>query len=92
MKQKYAIVEIINERGFHARPAALFVRSANAFHSAVSVKNLASGETADGKSLMSLLALAAAKGTKLKITAGGPDADKAVKTLEKMIAGGFDEE
>lgn len=84
--------EIINERGFHARPAALFVQCAEEFSSSIEVKNLTSGITADGKSLLSLLMLAAPKGTRLEITAAGPDAENALKTLGGMITGGFDED
>ena len=92
MIQKRGTFEIINERGFHARPASLFVQSATAFVSSVNVKNLSSGIIADGKSLMSLLMLAAAKGTLLEITTAGPDAEDALKNLGDMIAGGFDED
>lgn len=92
MGKKRAAFEIVNERGFHARPASLFVQSALGFRSAIEVKNLSSGIVADGKSLMSLLVLAAAKGTRLEITASGPDAETAVDTLGKMIMGGFDED
>ena len=92
MARKKAAFEIVNERGFHARPASLFVQSASEFASAVEVKNLSSGITADGKSLMSLLVLAANKGTFLEITASGPDAETAVNTLGKLITGGFDED
>ena len=92
MSRKKAAFEIVNERGFHARPASLFVQSASGFASSVEVKNLSSGVTADGKSLMSLLMLAAAKGTLLEITTAGPDAEDALKNLGDMIAGGFDED
>ena len=56
------------------------------------MKNLTSGEIADGKSLMSLLILAAGKGTRLEVTADGPDAEEALKGLGTMIRGGFDED
>ena len=92
MAKKMQICEIVNERGFHARPVALFVQTASAYESDISVKNLHSGETADGKSLMSLLILAAPKDTKLEITASGSDADTVLQQLSSMIAGGFNEE
>ena len=92
MIRKRATFEIVNERGFHARPASLFVQKAAAFASVVDVKNLSSGVIADGKSLMSLLMLAAGKGTRLEISVAGPDADDALKTLGGMITGGFDED
>jgi len=86
------IFEIINERGFHARPASLFVQQACSFDSKITVKNETTGDNADGKSLMSLLMLAAARGTKLKIIAEGSDAETALHSLGDMIAKGFDEE
>lgn len=92
MTRKTATFEIVNERGFHARPVALFVQKAVSFSSAIGVKNLSSGVAADGKSLLSLLTLAAAKGTRLEVTADGPDADNALEILGGMITGGFDEE
>ena len=92
MSRKKAAFEIVNQRGFHARPASLFVQSASAFASSIEVKNLSSGSTADGKSLMSLLVLAATRGTFLEITATGPDAETAVDVLGKLITGGFDED
>ncbi len=92
MSRKRAAFEIVNERGFHARPASLFVQSASGFRSSIEVKNLSSGTVADGKSLMSLLVLAAGKGTCLEITASGPDAETAADTLAKLIMGGFDED
>ena len=87
-----AAFEIVNERGFHARPASLFVQCAEEFASTVEVKNLGSGVTADGKSLMSLLMLAAPKGTRLEITVSGPDAESALEKLGSMITEGFDED
>ena len=86
------VFEIINERGFHARPASLFVQQACSFDSKITVKNEATGDHADGKSLMSLLMLAAARGTKLKIIIEGTDAEQALQALGEMIAKGFDEE
>ncbi len=86
------IFEISNERGFHARPASLFVQQASVFAAKITVKNEATGDHADGKSLMSLLMLAASRGTKLTIVAEGIDAEDALRALGEMIAKGFDEE
>ena len=92
MVRKSATFEIVNERGFHARPASLFVQNALNYASDIKVKNLESGITADGKSLMSLLMLAAPKGTRLEVSAAGNDAENALESLGRMITGGFDEE
>ncbi len=81
---------IINKLGFHARAAAQFVKVANSYECEIYVyKN---GERANGKSILGLLTLAAAKGTALKITAKGKDEDSALTSLQKLIEGKFGEE
>tara|TARA_R110002111_G_scaffold107943_1_gene166559 strand:+ start:511 stop:720 length:210 start_codon:yes stop_codon:yes gene_type:complete len=67
-----------------------FVDTASAFTSDITVTK--NGQAADGKSIMQLMTLEALKGTELKIDAEGPDADKAVDALAKLVASKFDEE
>jgi phosphotransferase system HPr (HPr) family protein len=68
----------------HARPAADFVRTAMRFQSAVRV---AAGEReVDAKSLLSILALGARRGTLLRLRAEGPDAAEAVQSLAAAVA------
>ncbi len=67
-----------------------FVDTASAFTSDITVTK--NGQPADGKSIMQLMTLEALKGTELKIDAEGPDADKAVDALAKLVASKFDEE
>ncbi len=81
---------IKNKLGLHARPASLFVQTATKFDSDITVKK--DDEVANGKSLMSMLVLSAACGSKLIITAKGPDAEQAVKALNELIDRRFDEE
>ena len=81
---------IKNKLGLHARPASLFVQTASKFDSDITVSK--DSETANGKSLMSMLVLSAACGTKLVITASGPDAENAVKALTDLVDRRFDEE
>lgn len=81
-----------NKLGLHARPASLFVQTASGFDSDIQVKNLETSVSADGKSMMSVLMLAAGKGTQLKVTAEGNDAEAALKALGDLIGKGFDEE
>ena len=85
-----AAVEIKNADGLHMRPAMQFVDIANQFECDVTV---GSGETnVDGKSIMQMSMLAATCGTKLKIKAEGPDAQKAVIALRELVEGKmFDE-
>lgn len=70
----------------------MFVQESSRFSASVTVENETSGDSADGKSLMSMLMLAASCGTKLKITAEGSDADEALGVLGSLISKGFDEE
>lgn len=81
---------IKNKLGLHARPASLFVQTATKFDSDITVKK--DDEVANGKSLMSMLVLSAPCGSKLIITAKGPDAEQAVKALNELIDRRFDEE
>jgi phosphocarrier protein HPr len=81
---------IANQLGLHARPAAMFVRLANTFKSEIIVEK--DGEEINGKSIMGLMLLAAGCGSKLRITASGPDAEETLKALDELIARKFDEE
>ncbi len=76
---------IKNEAGLHARPAALFVQIANKYDSEISVKK--GKRVVNGKSIMGIMMLAAAKGSKIIVAANGQDADKALEELEKLLLG-----
>lgn len=83
-------VQIINKMGLHARPAMQFVDLANKFTSRITVcKNK---QCVNAKSIMELLLLAAAAGTKLVIQAQGGDAFEACESLAKLVEGKFGEE
>lgn len=82
---------VINPLGIHARPASVFVQTAVGFDSEISVTNLDSGHTADGKSVMSMLMLAAPQGARIRVSIVGQDAAAAMDALSKLIEGGFDE-
>ena len=82
---------VINPLGIHARPASVFVQAAADFESEISVTNLDSGHVADGKSVMSMLMLAAPQGTRIRGEVTGQDASAAMDALSKLIEGGFDE-
>jgi phosphocarrier protein HPr len=76
-------LEIKNAEGLHMRPAMKFVDAANRFESDINVSN---GQmNVDGKSIMQISMLAATCGTKLKITARGPDARQAISALKKLV-------
>ena len=81
---------IINKSGIHARPAALFVKTANRFGCDIFVEK--DGEKINGKSIMGLMMLAAGPGSKLTVYANGPDASRALVEIEALIKRKFDEE
>ena len=91
MSNKLSVdLEIINERGLHARAAANFVKAIEGLNAEVEVERL--GQTVDGNSIMGLMMLAAAKGTTIKISASGPEADLAIKNLTNLVNNKFGEE
>lgn len=79
---------IMNKQGLHARPAAMFVRAASQFRSAIWV--MKDGEEVNGKSILGLMMLAAEHGSKLEVTADGEDAEQALAELGRLIKSGFD--
>ena len=78
-----------NKMGIHARPAAMIVRVTNKFKSEVYVEK--DEEQVNGKSIMGLMMLAAAKGSTVKFVATGPDAEQMLIDLEALFAKKFDE-
>lgn len=84
-------VRIVNRLGLHARAAAKLVRAAAAFNSTLRLVRVDRSATADAKSILSVLMLAAARGTELQITAEGPDEGPALDALCQLIGGGFGE-
>jgi phosphocarrier protein len=83
-------VVIANRLGLHARAAARFVHVANKFNSSIAV--VKEGSKVDGKSILGLLTLAAKKGTRLKLSASGDDAETALAELSELVRSGFGEE
>jgi phosphocarrier protein len=83
-------VEVTNALGLHARAAARFVHLATRFTSQIRVAR--DSKVMDGKSIMGILLLAAARGTTLTITAEGPDEARAVRSLAELVESGFGEE
>ena len=81
---------ILNRLGLHARPSAMFVKTASRFRAEVWVEK--DGERVNGKSIMGLMMLAAGQGSKLLITCEGADADKALAEIEAVILRKFDED
>ena len=81
---------VLNKLGIHARPAALFVKTANRFDCDIFVEK--DGEKVNGKSIMGLMMLAAGPGSKLTLYLDGADAARAVVEIEALIKRKFDED
>ncbi len=82
-------VEIVNPLGFHARPAAEFVRLAGSFQCELWLEK--DGVEVNAKSIMGVLMLAAEVGSELVIRGNGEDAQDALDALGDLIASGFEE-
>jgi phosphocarrier protein len=82
-------LEIKNKLGLHARAAALLVQTVNRFSAQVTLTK--DGQSADGRSIMGVLTLAATQGSKLHVEANGEEAERAVKAIEKLIDARFNE-
>ena len=80
-------VRIINEEGFHARPAGVFVKKAAEFKSNIQVR--ANGMTKSAKSIMGLMSMGLEKDTELTIIADGEDAEKALESLVTLVNNKF---
>jgi phosphocarrier protein len=83
-------VEIVNERGLHARASAKFVKVAGGFDAEVRVSK--DGQTVDARSIMGLMMLAAGIGSFIDIEAEGAEAHAAVEALASLVTARFDEE
>lgn len=81
------IFEVLNEFGIHARPAALFVKTANRFDSDIIVEK--NGIQVSGKSIMSLLTIEGHQGAQLTVRARGPDALPALDALQELFENNF---
>jgi phosphocarrier protein HPr len=82
-------VVVVNSLGLHARAAARFVHLASRFESQIRVGRNA--RVMDGKSIMGILLLAAARGTTITISAEGSDEEAAVSALVQLVESGFGE-
>jgi phosphocarrier protein len=81
---------VVNKQGWHARPAAMVVKTSNSFKSDVTIE--INGQTANGKSMMDVIMLASPCGSVVLIEASGPDAAACADALVALISDGFGEE
>ena len=85
-----ATITIVNRLGLHARAAAKFVNLAKKYSSTIVLSKDA--EHADGKSIMSVMLLAAPIGTEIVLSVSGPDEAEAFTELSELIGNRFGEE
>lgn len=83
-------ITIINKLGMHARAAAKFVHLANRFQSKINL--IKDGHQVDGKSILGILMLAAAQGSRVRLIVEGADERDAYRALETLIRDRFGEE
>lgn len=83
-------VTVKNKTGLHARPAALFVQTANKFRSEVFIEK--EGKKVNAKSIMGVMSLAVSQGTPIIVSAQGEDEKEAVKKLVELIESKFGED
>ncbi|HVG32974.1 MAG TPA: HPr family phosphocarrier protein [Pyrinomonadaceae bacterium] len=84
-------VQVTNRLGLHARAAAQLVRTANGFQCMLRLERLDGSASADAKSILSVLMLAASRGTELRLAAEGADEREAANALCELFACGFGE-
>jgi phosphocarrier protein HPr len=84
-------VMIVNRLGLHARAAAKLVHTANEFKSSIRLERADRSASADAKSILSVLMLAASRGTELRATAKGIDEEAALEAVCALISSGFGE-
>lgn len=82
-------IEIRNKLGLHARAAAKLVHTAARFASDIKVKK--GSEQVDGKSILGVLLLAAAKGSTVTVSADGSDESEAIESIQQLFEDKFDE-
>lgn len=82
-------VVVQNQVGLHARPATFFIQKANEFKSSIWVEK--EERRVNAKSLLGVLSLGIVGNTNIRITADGPDEEKAVEELVKLVESGFAE-
>ena len=82
-------LEIVNEKGLHARASAKFVETVERFDASALVSR--DGMEVSGDSIMGLMMLGAARGTSIEIRVEGPEAEALAEALRGLVAGRFGE-
>ena len=86
-------IKVEHASGLHARPASMFVKTANTFTSSILVQNLNDmSDPVNAKSILSVLTLGVSQNHEIEIVAEGEDADEAVNALKNLIESNFGED
>jgi phosphocarrier protein HPr len=85
-------VTLTNRHGLHARPAHMFVQTANSYAAKLRVGRTDNEERVDGKSIMGMMMLAAEHGAELELLAEGPDGEAMLRALAELVAANFGED
>ena len=85
-------VEIVNQRGLHARASAKFVNAVAQLPEQLEVRVAKDGHSAAGGSILGLMMLGAAKGDTIEIAVEGEDAEARLEELVALVAGRFGED
>ena len=83
-------LQVLNQYGIHARPAAMFVKIATRYDADVQVEK--DGNSVSGKSIMGLMTLEASRGSSLTITAEGLDEEIVLDELQRLFENKFNED
>ena len=83
-------LRICNQKGLHARAAAAFVKCLSTIDAEVTVEK--DGQVVDGSSILSLMMLAASKGSIIKVCASGNEANEAISALTNLVNSRFGED
>lgn len=92
MSEKRRTMEIVNQRGLHARASAKFVGAVSALPETVKVRVAKDGNEAAGGSILGLMMLGAAKGDTVELIVEGDGADEVLADLCALVGNGFGEE
>ena len=84
------VLDIVNEKGLHARASAKLVETVEAHDATAEVSR--DGMAASGDSIMGLLMLAASRGTSIEVETSGPEAEELAEALAALVAHRFGEE
>jgi len=82
-------LEIVNERGLHARAAAKFVSLVGSFEATVTVSK--DGNSVPGDSILGLMTLSASQGSIITVSVDGPDEAAVADAIARLVGGGFNE-